>query len=77
MSVVLSRVYRISSDRKVEEVLCHNAGILKPFNGLTGIRRPGTMGTPRRTHVQYQHLQCISFPGECSGLPRLDLFPKC
>ena len=68
MSVVLS-----SSDWKVEEVTCHNAGILKPFNGLTGIRHLGTMGTPRRTHVQFQHLVCISFRGECSGLPGLDL----
>ena len=77
MFVVLSRVYGISSDLKVEEVICHNAEILKPFNGLTGIRRPGTKGTPMRTHEQYQHLPCPSFPGECSGLPRLDLFPKC
>ena len=44
MSVVLSRVYGISSDREVEEVICHNAEILKPFNGLTGIRRNGTKG---------------------------------
>ena len=36
-------MYRISSDWKVEEVTCHNAGILKPGNGLAGIRHLATI----------------------------------
>ena len=41
-------MYRISSDWKVGEVACHNAGILKPGNGFAGIRHLGTVETPRR-----------------------------
>ena len=55
------QMYRISSDWKVGEITCHIAGILKPGNGLAGIRHFGMIETPRRTHVQFQHLACISF----------------
>ena len=57
-------MYRISSDWKVEEVTCHNVGILKPGNGLAGIRHLVTMEAPRRTHVHFQHLACISLDGK-------------
>ena len=41
------------------------------FNDLAGIRHLGTIETPRRTHVYFQHLACISYHGKCSNLPEI------